>query len=240
MSAELIVYALVAAGLIFWLRSILGTRSQDEMDRPAPRLELGDDGKVINLDAPDDKSSDNLNLIEELAATPKGNMSIVGPAVVPGLIEIAKADRSFNVYTFLQATQDAFVYVVESFAEGDRETLEDLLSPEVYKAFDGAISAREKAGETMITEIRSIQKAEITEARLDGKDAVVTVRFFAEEMSVTKDAEQNVIVGHPDKTTTMRDLWVFSRNIKSRDPRWLVIETREDGVNDNESIPNSH
>lgn len=234
------VYALVAAGLIFWLRSILGTRSQDEMDRPAPRLELGDDGKVVNLDAPEGAAVDNLKLIEELAETPKGNMSIAGPSAVPGLIDIAKADRSFDVYTFLQATQDVFVYVVEAFADGDRETLEDLLSPEVYAAFDGAISEREKAGEVMQTEIQSIQKSEITEARIDGKNAVVTVRFLADEMSVTRDEEQNIVAGHPDKTSQMRDLWTFSRNIKSRDPRWLVVETREDGVNDNESIPNSH
>lgn len=234
------VYALVAAGLIFWLRSILGTRSQDEMDRPAPRLELGEDGKVVNLDSPDDKALDGLKLIEELAETPKGNMEIAGPAVVVGLIDIAKADRDFDVYTFLQATQDAFVYVVESFAEGDRETLEDLLSPEVFEAFDGAITDREKSRETMQTEIQSIQKSEITEARLDGKNALITVRFLAEEMSVTKDEDENIIAGHPDKTTTMRDLWTFSRNIKSRDPRWLVVETREDGVNDNESIPNTH
>ena len=232
------VYALVAAGLIFWLRSILGTRSQDEMDRPAPRLELGEDGKVVNLDAPE--AVDNLKLIEELAGEPKGNMSIAGPSAVPGLIDIAKADRNFDVYVFLQATQDAFVYVVESFADGDRETLEDLLSPDVYTAFDGAISAREKAGETMQTEIQSIQKSEITEARLDGKEAIVTVRFFADEMSVTRDEDQNIVAGHPDKTSQLRDLWTFARNIQSRDPRWLVVETREDGVNDNESIPNTH
>lgn len=235
------VYALVAAGLIFWLRSILGTRSQDEADRPAPRLELGEDGKVINLDAPDsEKGMDNLALIEELAGTPKGNMAIAGPATVVGLIDIAKADRDFDVYKFLQATQDAFVYVVESFAEGDRDTLEDLLGADVFEAFDGAITAREKADETMQTEIRSIQKSEITEARLDGKNALITVRFLAQEMSVTRDEEQNIIAGHPDKTTQMRDLWTFSRDTKSRDPRWLVVETREDGINDNELIPNTH
>lgn len=241
MGAELMVYALVAAGLIFWLRSILGTRSEDEMDRPVPRLELGEDGKVINLDAPEgDKTTTNLALIEKLAETPKDNMSIAGPGPVIGLIDIAKADRDFDVCEFLKATQDVFAYVVESFADGDRETLQTLLSPEVFDAFDGAITARENAGERMSTEIQSIEKSEITEAALNGKEALITVRFFAQEMSVTYDEEQNIIAGHPDKSTQMRDLWTFSRNIKSRDPRWLVIETREDGVNDNESIPNTH
>lgn len=240
MTAELMVYAIVAAGLIFWLRSILGTRSGDDADRPAPRLELGDDGKVINLDAPDAGTTDKLALIEDLAETPKGNMEIKDPSAVIGLTEIAKADREFDVVVFLQAAQDVFVFVVESFAEGDRETLEDLLSPEVFDAFNGAITAREAAGETMQTEIQSIQKSEIVQARLDGKNALITVRFFAEETSVTRDEDSNITAGHPDKATQMRDLWTFSRNIKSRDPRWLVVETREDGVDDNESIPNTH
>ncbi len=242
MTAELMVYAIVAAGLIFWLRSILGTRGSDEADRPAPRLELGDDGKVINLDQPEagQKNIDKVALIEELAQAPKGNMEIAGPAAAAGLMDVARADREFDVNQFLQAAQDAFVFVVESFAEGDRETLRELLSPDVFTAFDGAITAREKAGETMQTEIQSIKKSEITEAYLDGKEARITVRFFAEETSVTKDENGNILAGHPDKITQMRDRWTFSRNIKSRDPRWLVVETREDGVNDNESIPNTH
>ena len=38
MPADLIVYAVVAAGLIFWLRSILGTRHGEEHERPNPFL----------------------------------------------------------------------------------------------------------------------------------------------------------------------------------------------------------
>ena len=235
------VYALVAAGLIIWLRNILGTRDSDESERPTPKLELTTDGKIIDLNAPDrvDKTADQLAFIEELSNNPKGNMTIA-TAATHGLSEIIKVDKDFDVSTFLQATQDAFVFVVESFADGDRETLEDLLSPDVFKAFDGAITARENAGETMQTEIQSIKKSEIVQAQLDGKNALITVRFWAEEVSVTRDENQNIIAGHPDKATQMRDLWAFSRNIKSRDPRWLVVETREDGAEDNETIPNTH
>ncbi len=241
MTAELIVYALVAAGLIFWLRSILGTRSEDDANRPAPRLEIGENGKLINLDQVEaDSASNGAAMIEELAQTPKGNMAIGGAAAKTGLLEITQNDRSFDVYVFLQAAQDAFAFVVESYADGDRDTLKDLLSPEVYDAFDGAIAAREKSGEIVETEIHAIQKSEVIEARMDGKTALVTVRFWADETSVTKDEDGVILHGHPDKTTQMRDLWTFSRDTKSRDPRWLVVETREDGINDNELIPNTH
>ena len=241
MAAELMVYALIAAGLIFWLRSILGTRSDDEPNIQVPKLEISDDGKIIGLNPHEnERGEDKLALIEELAGNEKGNMAIENEAAQSGLADIVKADREFDVYVFLQAAQDAFVFVVESFADGDRETLQDLLSPQVFEAFNNAIDDREKAAEQMQTEIQSIQKSEIVEARIDGKTALVTVRFWADEVSVTKDEEGNIIHGHPDKVTQMRDVWTFSRDVKSRDPRWLVVETREDGANDNETIPNSH
>lgn len=242
MTAELMVYALVAAGLIFWLRSILGTRDGEERENNVVPLELNSEGKIVSLGGGDssDKGESKAALIEELAKTSKGNMSISNGAAELGLIDITKHDRDFDVYVFLQATQDAFVYIVESFADGDRETLENLLGADVYKAFDGAITAREEAKETAVTEIHAIKKSEIVEASLNGKKALVTVRFWADETSVIKDENSNILHGHPEKTTLMRDVWTFARDLKSRDPRWMVVETRDDGDGDNEIIPNTH
>lgn len=239
MTVELMVYALIAAGLVFWLRSILGTRDEDDVQRPPLNLEIDEKGKIVGIDS-GDNTGNAVALIEELAQNPKGNMAIAASHVEQGLIDITKSDSKFNVYDFLQAAQDAFVFVVESFAEGDRETLQDLLGTEVYESFEGAIIAREKAGETMNTEIHAITSSEILEARVEGKNAFVTVRFLASETSVIKDEEGTIISGHPDQTTQMRDVWTFSHVLKSRDPRWLVVETRDDGVEDNDIIPNTH
>ncbi len=234
------IYAIIAAGLIFWLRSILGTRNDSDAERPAPEMKIDIEGKIINLGEAKEDTKDILDSIKQLIDNPKGNMSISGQSAELGLVDIAKIDKAFDVSVFLQAAQDAFAYVVESFAEGDRETLEGLLGDDVFKAFDKAISIREKSGDIMETEIRSINKSEITEAGLNGNEAVVTIRFWADETSVTKDSDGKIISGDPDKTTLMRDVWTFSRNLKSSDPRWLVIETREDGEDDNDTIPNTH
>ena len=240
MPPDLIIYGLIAAGLIFWLRSVLGARDEGEPKRQNPYLSMTEEnGNVIPFG--ESRSQNNgENLIAALAQNPKGNMSIESRSVELALMEIAKADRGFDVYVFLQAAQDAFVYIVESFAEGDRETLRDLLGPQVYDAFEGAISTREQAGESMKTEIRGIKKAEITGARVEGSIGLITVRFIAEETTVTRDKNGEILFGHPDKTTQMRDVWTFARDLRGRDPRWLVIETREDGLEDNTTIPNTH
>ncbi len=239
-SAELMVYGLIAAGLVFWLRSILGTRHGDERDRSVTNLDLKE-SNVTNIHNGEafEKSVEGAALIEELAKNAKGNMSIGSRTAEVSLVEIARVDRGFDIYAFLRAAQDAFVYIVESFAEGDRETLKDLLGKNVFAAFDKAITDRENAGEVAMTEIHAIKKSEVVEAHLEGKKARITVRFWADETSVVKDKDDEIIHGHPEKTTLMRDLWVFERDLKSRDPRWLVVETKED-EDDNELIPNSH
>ena len=240
MPADLFVYALVAAGLVFWLRSILGTRHGEERSRPDPfkgvdltqgEGEKGAESRPVHVQA---------EAIKELSAHPRDSYSIGTKLAEDGLIVIAEADRDFDVHFFLEGAQDAFVMIVESFAEGDRSALRGLLGQDVYKAFDHALSEREDKNHTQLTDIHAIKSAEVIEAKLDGKRAFITVKFKADECSVTKDENGNVIVGHAEKTTEMRDIWTFARDVKSRDPAWLVVETRGGFEDDNDLIPDSH
>ena len=47
--------------------------------------------------------------------------------------------------------------IVTAFASGDRIALRGLLSDDTYRAFEQAISAREKEGETQVSEIKSMR-----------------------------------------------------------------------------------
>jgi predicted lipid-binding transport protein (Tim44 family) len=241
MTADLLVYALVAAGLVFWLRSILGTRHGDERQRenPLTRPPLEANPDNMNPFAEEEREMTAEDRVKKLAADSSGKISIDGANVEAGLIDIARADREFDVGFFMDGAQEAFAIIVEAFAAGERETLKDLLGPAVYHAFEAAITAREQRGEKQETQIRAIRKAEAIGARMDGRKAVITVRFTADEVSVTRDSTGQIIDGHPEKLTAMRDVWAFSRDTKSRDPRWLVIETRGDFEDDNKILPNT-
>ena len=237
-TGELLLYALVAGGLVFWLRSILGTRHGEERDHSDALMGMGGDVAEDNT-ATEAPMISNEEQIKTVAGSKDGVTGIANTAAETGLFKIAEADKDFDIKFFFEAIQDVFVMVVEGFGKGDRELLQDLLADDVYKAFEGAIDAREKTGETLSNEIHSINKAEIIEAELNGKKANVTVRFIADEVSVTRDKGGEITAGHPDHTTKMRDIWTFSRDIKSRDPRWFVVETRGDFEGDNETIPNT-
>ncbi len=245
MPADLFVYALVAAGLVFWLRNILGATQEDESDRPARNASKSLDKTARtspdNADfALNDTPMTSQDRIIQLAQNPVGAIAVDNKTAENGLIEISKADKGFDIDMFMEGSQDAFAIIVEGFAQGDRDLLKGLLDKSVFDAFNGAIDEREKLEHTQETEIHSIKKAEVIEAKMDGKMAFITIRFRADETSVTRDETGNILEGHPDKTTEMRDIWTFGRNVKSRDPRWLVYETRGDFDGDNDLIPDTH
>jgi predicted lipid-binding transport protein (Tim44 family) len=57
---------------------------------------------------------------------------------------------------------------------------------------------------------------------------VLTVRFEADIAAVTRDSEGKVVAGSLSDAVQTRDLWTFRRDLASRDPNWLLIETDED------------
>lgn len=242
MHPDLIVYALIAAGLVFWLRSVLGTRHGDERERPSNLhvAEKNDEDKPQDgLFVVDDRPPSAQDLIAQLAENSNGAMSVGNKTAETGLLDIAAADKNFNITHFLEGAQDAFVIIVEAFAAGDKETLEGLLDKPVYEAFEKVIVEREEKEEHHESEIHAIQSAEVLEAEIQNKMAYVTISFTADETSLARDKDGEIFMGHPDKVTQMRDIWVFGREVKSRDPRWFLYETRGDFDGDNETIPNT-
>lgn len=207
---DIIVYAVIAAGLLLWLSRVLGTRTGAERQRPNP-FAAQPAKDPLAIDAPKAPALQN-----------------VTASVDAGLVQIALADRSFDSALFVENAKDAFAIVVTAFADGDRNTLRDLLAPDVCKSFEAEIDRRETAGQKAITEVHAVRGADVIDARLDGSKAVITIRFKADETYALTDSSGHTIAGHGDRVVEMIDVWVFSRDIKSSDPRWFVVETRDD------------
>lgn len=234
MPADILIYALVAAGLVFWLRSVLGTRHGDERQRPNPFTAQPPgspdaSGNPISALPGLLPGADNQNMLAEAIALPKDSrFALTAPNAEATLTALARQDRNFHLGNFLQGAQDAFVMIVEAFAAGDRDLLKSLLSPAVYSAFESAITAREGRGETMVTEIHALRKIEINDIQLKDKTIDITLRFVADETSVTKNSAGIVIDGNPDRVSETIDIWTLTRSLKSKDPTWFLHETREE------------
>lgn len=248
MPADILIYAVIAAGLVFWLRNVLGTRHGDERERPNPfTADPAAEKKDNKTDRPRPDRSNVVPLKGEImVGAPENlqdgldnNMAVTGSQSEDGLRAIMQADRLFDLPHFLRGAQDAFVMIVEAFAQGQHDTLKNLLSGSVYKAFEGAIAAREKAGQTADTEIHAIRKAEVVDAALQGNTAMVTIRFVADETNILRDKDGEIISGNPERVTETIDIWTFARDIKDRDPTWRVMQTRDEDAagDDHKTVP---
>ena len=92
-----------------------------------------------------------------------------GSSIATGLDAITALDHTFDVGHFLAGARAAYEMIVTAFAEGDRRTLKNLLSREVYEGFEHAIREREARGETAETRFVSIEKADVTAAEVRGR-----------------------------------------------------------------------
>ena len=138
---------------------------------------------------------------------------------------LTAADRSFNADQFISGAKIAYEMIVTAFADGDRKSLKQLLSNEVYDGFVQAISAREARGEKIEFKFVGVDKAEITSAVVKGATAQVTVRFLSKLVSATHDKDGKVIDGDPTHVGDVTDIWTFAREIASRDPNWKLVAT---------------
>ncbi len=232
-----IIFLALAVFIIFRLRSVLGKRTGNERPPfdPYSKSERrngeahGDTGEsdadnVIPLPGQggqqsqrDAEGASDDMVIEKVAPA--------GSALNEALRQILSADRSFEPGPFLEGAKSAYEMIVIAFAEGDRKSLKNLLSREVYDGFVSAIDEREKRGESIDSTFVGIDKAEIVEAALKGTQAQVTVKVHSQLISATRDKSGEVIEGDPNKVTEVVDIWTFARDTTARDPNWKLVAT---------------
>ncbi len=222
---DIIFFAMIAAFLVFRLRSVLGRRTGHQSRPPdnmsQRRQEAEPDANVIEL--PDrTAANDEPDFDDDTDFEPAAS----DDPLARGMAGIQAADPEFDPASFEEGAKAAFEAIVHAFATADTGTLRALLNDEVYENFEQAIRQRLDAAETLETTVVGIESAEIVEASMSGRNAIVTVAFVSEQVNVTRDADGAAIEGDPTQVTDVTDIWTFARNTRSRDPNWKLIETR--------------
>jgi len=221
---DIFLFALIAVFLVLRLRGVLGRRTGNEKQGPSDIF-----GRQSHENDADKGQHDTAAQTDNVYRLPESDND-QDAANVPSdtfatLQQIQKFDPSFTQQDFLNGGRMAFEMIVEYFAKGDKDGLNPLLSPEVYKNFAAAIDARAEKGEHEETTLVGIKSASIHDASLEGRTAYVTVKFVSEEVSVIRNSEGDVVSGDPNKVIEAEDLWTFARNIESRDPNWQLVAT---------------
>ena len=226
------IFFLVAAVVIFYqLRNVLGRRTGNERPpfdpytagrRRGKEAEAGPEN-VVSLPRKRSAGEPNDQNYAAIDAFAKP-----GTDLNKGLRAIRDADPSFDPKSFVDGAKMAYEMIVMAYADGDRKTLKNLLSREVYEGFVAAIADREAKSEKVQSSFVGIEKAEIVAAEMKGGDAHVTLRIVSELISATRDKAGEVIDGDPETVAEVKDVWTFARDTRSRDPNWKLVATEEE------------
>ena len=225
-----IIFLALAVFIFLRLRNVLGQRTGSERppyDRAARNIVQGaPDSNVVPIPG---TVIDQTPMAPPAEVTPptdrwKG-IADPGTALAQGLDTIAAQDSSFDPRHFLSGARSAYEMIVLAFANGDRRSLKDLLSSEVYESFEAAIKDRERQERKMETRFVSVDKAEIVGAEARDRAAQLTVRFVSQMISVTRDKAGAIVDGNPDKVADITDVWTFAREPTTRDPNWKLVGT---------------
>jgi len=208
--AATIIIIVLALGMLTMLLARRLLRGRTRLDRPPQRI-----NKPVQTSAPPDLSY--------------GGIAVPGSAVAGGLDAIRAADKHFDVRHFITGAKAAYETVVTAYADGDRRTLTNLLAPDVYEGFEAVIRERKDRGETAATRFLSIDATHITAAELRGETAYITLRFVSQLVSATRDRDGKVIEGDAVNVTHVSDVWIFARNVRSRDLNWTIVATEVSG-----------
>lgn len=230
----------VAVVAILKLRSVLGRRTSEDETRIDKNLRAQREAeaareraaaeKVVALPRrdreeavamPSAKGPSQADVEARYLTAANGNQDLK-----QALLQLNRADASFDPDTFMRGAKQAYEMIVTAFAEGNRRMLKDLLSKEVFDGFQAAIADRESRGEQIDQSFVGINKADIVEADIKSNVAQVTIKFVSQLISATRDRAGQIISGDPQRITEVTDIWTFARDIGSRNPNWRLIATQ--------------
>ena len=128
---------------------------------------------------------------------------------------------------FINGAKIAYETIITDFSDSDNKltTSKPLLSKEIYNQFNEALKDRDKRGHTAEITFIGVNSAKIKEHKKDENLLKVTVDFVSEVITCIKDKDKNIISGDPEKIKKIYDTWIFSRDIRSNNPNWQLIET---------------
>ena len=128
---------------------------------------------------------------------------------------------------FLKGAKIAYETIITDFSDNDNKltTSKPLLSKKIFDQFNMALQERNKRGHYAEITFIGVNSANIKEHKKINSILQVTVDFVGEVITCIKDKEKKIISGDPEKVKKIYDTWVFSRDTRSNNPNWQLIDT---------------
>lgn len=184
---DIIIFAVIAVFIIYRLRSVLGKRTGFQKN-------INQQEFVKKETIPDELKIPQLKENEQK------------------LEVVYKKVNSFNHKEFLEGAKKAFEIIITAFNKGDKSTLKNLVSKDVYNAFEGAINS---GSNNPNSQFYSLVIDGVEDAKVEAGKIRIAVNFTSEQ--ILSDNEDSVVKN--------KDTWVFEKPESSTGPAWLLVST---------------
>ena len=184
---DILIFAAIAGFIIYRLRSVLGKRTgfQKNISEPKPQ---------------ETKKQEDVQKIPSLMDN-ETKLEVVYKKV-----------NNFNHREFLDGAKKAFEIIISSFNNGDKKTLKNLVSKNVYSAFEKAIDEKTNNPES---QFYSLIVEGIADAKVENDTISISVNFISEQML---NNDEGSIVKN-------KDTWTFEKQVNSSSPIWILTQT---------------
>ena len=128
---------------------------------------------------------------------------------------------------FLKGAKIAYETIITDFSDSDNKLThcKSLLGKKIYNQFKDALLEREKKGHFAEITFIGINSASIKEHKKVENNLEVVVDFVSELITCLRDKDKKIISGDPQKVKKVYDTWKFSKDTRSSNPNWLLIDT---------------
>ena len=184
---DIILFAAIAGFIIYRLRSVLGKRTGFQKQSKDPRI----------------KEKEEVKRVREVPSLMDTEIK---------LEEVYKKVENFDHKQFLEGAKKAFEIIITSFNSGDTKTLKNLVSKDVYLAFEKAINDQQN---NPSSQFYSLIIESIAEAKVENNIISISINFVSEQ--ILNGDEGNIVKN--------KDTWTFEKNASSSSPIWVLTQT---------------
>ena len=126
----------------------------------------------------------------------------------------------------MKGAQIAYETIITDFSDDDNKLTKSrpLLSEKILNQFNDALKQRSDRGHFAEITFIGINSADIKEHKKTNNILKVTVDFVGEVITCIRDKDKKIISGNPEKIKKIYDTWVFSRDLRSNNPNWQLVD----------------
>ena len=186
---DIILFAAIAGFIIYRLRSVLGKRT-------------GFQKKTVETPQKFKKEEEN----QELQKIP----SLLDNQLK--LENVYKKVENFDHKQFLDGAKKAFEIIITAFNNGDKKTLKNLVSKDVFEAFEKAIDNQTN---NPSAQFYSLIIDSVEDAKVENNTISISINFVSEQM----------INNDEGKIIKNKDTWTFEKPANSSSPIWILTQT---------------